>query len=188
MNYEGIKKNLKKKYAANKFEIYKTGGGEAATVEYTSFELKLISILSINIKGLMCNVDSDTFITNTETEEPQYYRDENRNTVIFSEVAMSTNANIQDHNKINMELNTVDMSELELDQVPLENNIAGSIEAEVPIVKADGRSELLRQQLIIADKESKIKDLEIEIKERQLEHMEKEHKLKIKILEQEYNI
>lgn len=53
---------------------------------------------------------------------------------------------------------------------------------------ADGRSELLRQQLIIADKESKIKDLEIEIKERQLEHMEKEHKLKIKILEQEYNI
>lgn len=68
MNYEGIKKNLKKKYAANKFEIYKTGGGEAATVEYTSFELKLISILSINIKGLMCNVDSDTFITNTETE------------------------------------------------------------------------------------------------------------------------
>lgn len=28
-------------------------------------------------------------------------------------------------------------SELELDQVPLENNIAGSIEAEVPIVKGN---------------------------------------------------
>lgn len=50
--YDGLKKALKKKKAANQSEVYKTGGGARIITPYTDYEEKLLSILGLQICGL----------------------------------------------------------------------------------------------------------------------------------------
>lgn len=57
--YESIKRNIKKKRANNKCELYKTGGGVANTLSYTEYEKKLMSIMIENIDGIGSINDSD---------------------------------------------------------------------------------------------------------------------------------
>lgn len=88
IKYEGLKRSLKKKKAANKTEIYKTGGGPVETTPYTDFEEKLLSILLLSIEGLSPFDDSDGAILNTQ---PEAY--ESTSSIIIQADGMHTSAN-----------------------------------------------------------------------------------------------
>lgn len=64
--YETIKRNIKKKKANNKCEIYKTGGGAANTMPYTDYEEKILPIILENVEGVGNSInDSDNCMLNT---------------------------------------------------------------------------------------------------------------------------
>lgn len=52
LKYDVIKRNLKKKSARNKQEIFKTGGGIAVIETFTDSEQKLYQILELSVEGL----------------------------------------------------------------------------------------------------------------------------------------
>lgn len=57
--YDGIKKNLRKKMAEERRQLYATGGGPQKIITFEDFEEKLMPILRVNIEGLPSVGDSD---------------------------------------------------------------------------------------------------------------------------------
>ncbi|KAK9703158.1 Myb/SANT-like DNA-binding domain [Popillia japonica] len=58
VKFDNIKKTTKKKFANEKQEIFKTGGGSCSSVEITSTDLAIKDILTVGITGLSNLYDS----------------------------------------------------------------------------------------------------------------------------------
>lgn len=59
LKYENIKRDLKKKEAENKKELYRTGGGPKKHKDLTDYEEKLLAIIKISVEGLDSRNDCD---------------------------------------------------------------------------------------------------------------------------------
>ncbi|KAK5648033.1 hypothetical protein RI129_002925 [Pyrocoelia pectoralis] len=60
--YEGLKKELRKKKAIEKQELFKTGGGEPVKTTFTDWEEKLLILISITCEGLAPINDCDSAV------------------------------------------------------------------------------------------------------------------------------
>lgn len=60
--YENLKKIAKKKFAAEKRETYRTGGGSAAPVGITSTDIAVKEIVGVGVEGLVNMFDSDSSV------------------------------------------------------------------------------------------------------------------------------
>lgn len=67
--YENLKKTAKKKFALEKRNLYKTGGGSEQPVNITSSDEKIKEIIGISLEGLVNNYDSDSFVFEVVDEE-----------------------------------------------------------------------------------------------------------------------
>lgn len=67
--YDMIKKDIKKKFAAHKQQLYKTGGGEYTNIVFTPTEEKLLAILSLAVEGLPARNDCDVTTKNAIAQE-----------------------------------------------------------------------------------------------------------------------
>lgn len=56
--YDGLKKEIKKKKALERAELYKTGGGNPNKIIFKDYEQRLLSILC-HVEGLASVNDSD---------------------------------------------------------------------------------------------------------------------------------
>lgn len=71
--WDNLKKLTKKKFAAQKLEIYKTGGGYPIEVPIASWENEVKEIIGIAVTGLPSSFDSDCLLYSNE--EQQQLRD-----------------------------------------------------------------------------------------------------------------
>ncbi|KAL1490657.1 hypothetical protein ABEB36_013316 [Hypothenemus hampei] len=84
LKYDCIKKNIKKKQARNKFERFKTGGGEASIEELTNYEEKVLSYIALGVDGLPSENDCDAYvIENMATSKNNTSPPENNSKVDF---------------------------------------------------------------------------------------------------------
>ncbi|KAK4877005.1 hypothetical protein RN001_009511 [Aquatica leii] len=60
IKYDGIKKDLRKKKAANRQQIFITGGGTSDLTPLTTWEEKLLEIILLSCEGLPATNDCDT--------------------------------------------------------------------------------------------------------------------------------
>lgn len=63
MKYDGLKKQLKKKVAEQKRQLYGTGGGPMVGIKLEDYEEKLYSIMKLNVEGLPSRGDSDSIMS-----------------------------------------------------------------------------------------------------------------------------
>lgn len=61
VKYANMKKKTKEKFAHNKQNMLKTGGGTSKMQEYTDIDLTIKSIVGAQLDGLNNNYDSDSF-------------------------------------------------------------------------------------------------------------------------------
>ncbi len=67
--YEGVKKDLRKKVAKNKQEIFKTGGGAPNITPLTPYEELIFNLITLSVEGLPCRYDDDSeYKTRSDTK------------------------------------------------------------------------------------------------------------------------
>lgn len=59
LKYDCLKRDLKKKVATNRLEVYKTGGGQAQILNLNDYEEKLLQLIKFSVEGLTSRHDSD---------------------------------------------------------------------------------------------------------------------------------
>ncbi|KAJ8947509.1 hypothetical protein NQ314_008587 [Rhamnusium bicolor] len=59
LEYDIMKRNLKKKTTKNKQELFKTGGDTVKVEPLTDYEEKLLQVLTLSVEGLPSHNDSD---------------------------------------------------------------------------------------------------------------------------------
>ncbi|XP_066581996.1 myb/SANT-like DNA-binding domain-containing protein 4 [Prorops nasuta] len=102
--YNDMKKNLKKKLAANKAETFKTDGGIPIILPLTLPEEILYSILPMSIEGLPTPFDSDSLRSNEDNVACNYgsqnvlrelNHDENMNTTVLHNAPEQLSGNLE---------------------------------------------------------------------------------------------
>lgn len=69
--YENLKKSAKKKFAVEKRNVYKTGGGTDQPVNITHTDEKIKQIIGISVEGLVNNYDGDSVILEVFDEQKE---------------------------------------------------------------------------------------------------------------------